>query len=93
MCLINKRLHNYDVSRIIALTLKVGYMSFGHTVNSELESDFGVSQGSLLSTFFCHILLHELDVFAISLCNNFSYNKKITFSQDCIKLVRYLNVS
>lgn len=92
MCLINKRFYNYDVSRMIALTLKAGYMRFGHTVNSELESNFGVSQGSLLGPFLCHVLLHELDVFAINLCNNFSYNKKITFSKDGIKLVRYLNV-
>lgn len=92
MCLVNKRLYNYDVSRIIALTLKAGYVCFGRTVNSELESNFGASQGSLLSSFFCHILLHELDDFVISLCNNLSHNKKIIFSKDCIKLVRYLNV-
>lgn len=92
MCLINKRFYNYDVSQTISLMLKAGYIRFGHTVNSELESNFGVSQGCLLSPFFCNILLHELDVFAVNLCNNFSYNKKITFSKDCIKLVRYLNL-
>ena len=92
MCLINKRFHNYDVSQIIALTLKAGYIRFGQTVNSELESNFGGSNGSLLSSFFCHILLHELDVFVINLCNNFSSNKKIVFAKDCIKLVRYLNI-
>lgn len=92
MCLINQRFYNYDVSRIIALLLKAGYMRFGHTVNSELEDNCRIFQGSLLSSFFCHILLHELDVFAITLCNNFSHSKKITFSKGCIKLVRYLNV-
>jgi retron-type reverse transcriptase len=92
MCLINKYFHNYYVSQVIYLMLRVGYIHFGNTINSELESNFGISQSSLLSSFFCNILLHELDVFAVNLCNNFSYNKKIIFSKNYIKLVRYLNV-
>ena len=92
MCLINRRLHNYNVSQIIYLTLKAGYICLGNIVHSELDNSFGVSQSHLLRPFFCNILLHELDVFAINLCHNFSCNKKITFSKDSIKLVRYLNV-
>lgn len=92
MCLINRRLHNYNVSQIIYLTLKAGYIRSGRTVNSELENSFGVSQSYLFSPFFCNILLHELDVFAVNLCHNLSCNKKIIFSKDCIKLVRYLNI-
>lgn len=92
MCLINRRLHNYNVSHIISLISKAGYINLGYTVNSELENSFGVSQSCLLNPLFCNILLHELDVFAVNLCHNFSCNKKIIFSKDSIKLVRYLNV-
>jgi hypothetical protein len=70
MGLINKKFHNYQVSHIINSLLNVGYINFGVTLtDSELEHSLSATQGSLLSPFFCNILLHELDSFSISLCN------------------------
>jgi Reverse transcriptase (RNA-dependent DNA polymerase) len=85
MCLINKHFHNYGVSQIIHSMLKVGCIHFGNTKYSGLDGTFGALSSSFLSLFFCNILLHELDVFVVNLCHNFSYNKKIIFSKDYIK--------
>lgn len=74
LSLINKKIYNYQISQIIHLLLKVGYINFGASlIDSKLERNVKVFQGSLLSPFFCNILFHELDFFAISLCNKVFY--------------------
>jgi hypothetical protein len=91
MCLVNKHFHNYDVSQIIYLTLKVKYINFGYIVSSGSKSNFNITQNFLLSPFLCNILLHELDVFVANLCKIFSKNKKIVFSENPIILKRNFN--
>lgn len=69
--LINKNFFNYQVSQLILLLLKVGYVNFGSSlVDSRLEHKIGTPQGSILSPLFCNILFHELDFSVISLCKS-----------------------
>ena len=74
MSLINKNFFNYQISWIISLVLKIGYINFGSIlVNSKLDCKTGTHSGSLLSPFFCNIFLHSLDSFIISYCNKISH--------------------
>jgi hypothetical protein len=55
---------------LINQLLKIGYINFADLANSELKNLEGTPQGSLLSPLFCNILLNDLDLFIIDLCND-----------------------
>jgi group II intron reverse transcriptase/maturase len=90
--LINKKIYNYQISQIISLLLKVGYVNFGASlVDSNLDQKIGTPQGSLLSPLLCNILLHELDSFVISLCKNIYYARHERDLEEWKIRKRYLN--
>ena len=94
LSLINKKFFNYQISQIISLLLKVGYVNFGSSlVDSKLERKMGTPQGSLLSPLFCNILLHELDSFVISLCKNVFCARYERNSEEWKIRRRHLNIS
>lgn len=67
---INRKIHGYKFLALINQLLKVGYINFADLANSELKNLEGIPQGSLLSPLFCNILLNDLDLFIIDLCND-----------------------
>jgi hypothetical protein len=67
---INRKIHCYKFLALINQLLKVGYINFADLANSELKNLEGIPQGSLLSPLFCNILLNDLDLFVIKLCND-----------------------
>ena len=90
--LINKKFFNYQISQVIHLLLKVGYVNFGSSlVDSRLEQKMGTPQGSILSPLFCNILLHELDSFVISLCKSVFRAQHERDSEEWKVRRRYLN--
>jgi group II intron reverse transcriptase/maturase len=92
--LINKNFFNYQISQVILLLLKVGYVNFGSSlVDSRLDQKTGTPQGSILSPFFCNILFHELDFFVMSLCKNFSRDRHEKNSEEWKIRRRYQDTS
>jgi len=71
--LLSKRIKSHRTLRLIDKFLKVGYIHFDKLIDTTLNNDLGTPQGSLLSPLFCNIMLHELDLFSISLCKQYAY--------------------
>jgi Type II intron maturase len=92
--LINKKFFNYKISQIILLLLKVGYVNFGSSlVAGRFEQKIGTPQVSMLSPFFCNILLHELDLFVFFLCKSVFRVRHEKKSEEWKVRDRYLNTS
>jgi retron-type reverse transcriptase len=67
---------------LINQLLTVGYINFANLANSELKNLEGSPQGSLLSPLFCNILLDELDIFILALCNSIIVQRVRVASDD-----------
>ncbi len=63
MSLIEKKILDRQFTRLIRKTLNTGYMEF----KSLKHNIAGTPQGSIISPILANILLHELDLFIISL--------------------------
>lgn len=87
---INKKVYCYKFLALINQFLKVGYINFADLANSELNNLEKSPQGSLLSPLFCNILLDDLDVFIINLCNNIFVDRIKINSADWNAGRRYL---
>jgi retron-type reverse transcriptase len=80
----------YKLSLLINQLLTIGYINFANLANSELKNVEGSPQGSLLSPFFCNILLDELDIFIMNLCKNIYVERIKANSADVNAGQRYL---
>ena len=87
---INRKVHCYKFLALINQLLKVGYINFADLANSELKNLEGTPQGSLLSPLFCNILLNDLDLFVIKLCNDTFVDRVKSNSADWNAGRRYL---
>ena len=90
---INKKIKCYKLSLLINQLLTVGYINFANLANSELKNLEGSPQGSLLSPLFCNILLDELDIFILALCNSIIVQRVRVASDDWKASRRFLNTS
>lgn len=61
--LIRQRVPEGPTLDLIDKLLKAGYIDFPNLSNSEMKSEKGTPQGSILSPILCNIYLHELDKF------------------------------
>lgn len=69
MCVLNSKCQNYYISKMVYSILKIGYINFGISVNSDLSVNFQSSAETLISSFFCNLFLHEFDLFIMYLMN------------------------
>jgi len=92
----NKYVDDYWTSNLIHKILKVEYIHFGGLVDSDLSAKIGVPQGSIISSLFCNILLHDFDKGMTEYCkrvfNFVSVSRKTkTFEEYCVVCYNFIN--